>query len=83
MMLMFTLVYIVTWDIYSGQKQRDLKGHIKGVLSLCYSHEHRFLMSAGSDRDVLVWNPMVKNRPVSNDSDLFLPISYISVERPS
>jgi WD40 repeat protein len=56
---------LTTWDIYTGTKQRDLRGHTKGVLAMAYSHEHRFLITAGSDRDVLVWNPMVKTRPVS------------------
>ena len=55
---------ITTWDTYSGIKQKDLKGHVKGVNALTYSHEHRFVISAGSDRDALVWNPMVKNRPI-------------------
>lgn len=52
------------WDINVGSCQRTLKGHIKGVFALAYSHEHRFLMSAGSDRDALVWNPMVKSKPI-------------------
>ncbi len=55
---------ILIWDVNTGYKQRELRGHVKGVFSLAYSHEHRFLMSAGSDRDALVWNPMVKSRPI-------------------
>lgn len=55
---------IFTWDVATTVKQKDLKGHVKGVYSLAYSHEHRFLISAGSDRDALVWNPLVKSRPI-------------------
>lgn len=39
---------IATWDLNTMQKQRDLVGHVKGVFSLAYSHEHRFLVSAGN-----------------------------------
>eukprot|EP01116_Phalansterium_solitarium_P010330 TRINITY_DN2500_c0_g1_i5.p1 TRINITY_DN2500_c0_g1~~TRINITY_DN2500_c0_g1_i5.p1 ORF type:complete len:638 (-),score=220.96 TRINITY_DN2500_c0_g1_i5:18-1931(-) len=54
---------IIIWDVNVG-KQRQLEGHINGVFSLAYSLEHRFLFSAGSDRDALVWNPVVSSRPV-------------------
>jgi WD40 repeat protein len=31
---------------------------------MAYSTEHRILVTAGSDRDALVWNPIVKSRPI-------------------
>ncbi|PRP89527.1 hypothetical protein PROFUN_00791 [Planoprotostelium fungivorum] len=51
-------------DINSGLRERQLRGHIKGVFSLSYNNQHRFLLSAGSDRDALVWNPMAKSKPI-------------------
>lgn len=38
---------IITWDVNTGTKQRELEGHVKGIFSLAYSHEHRFLVSGG------------------------------------
>ena len=34
--------------------------HGQGVRSLCYSEEHRFLISAGFDYEAVVWNPYVE-----------------------
>jgi WD40 repeat protein len=50
---------ILLWDVHTATAHRELKGHVKGVLSLSYIPENRLLFSASFDRDVLVWNPTV------------------------
>ncbi|KAG7389280.1 hypothetical protein PHYBOEH_007545 [Phytophthora boehmeriae] len=47
------------WDVHTGKHKQQLDGHAKGVRSLAYSSEYRFLVSAGFDFDALVWNPYV------------------------
>ncbi|KAG3004371.1 hypothetical protein PC128_g19107 [Phytophthora cactorum] len=47
------------WDVHTGKHKQQLDGHAKGVRSLAYSPEYRFLVSAGFDFDALVWNPYV------------------------
>ncbi|TMW63890.1 hypothetical protein Poli38472_014800 [Pythium oligandrum] len=47
------------WDVHTGKHKQQLDGHTKGVRALAYSSEYRFLVSAGFDFDVLVWNPYV------------------------
>lgn len=42
----------------------ELESEISGVFSLSYNNQHRFLLSAGSDRDALVWNPIAKSKPI-------------------
>ncbi|KUF87556.1 hypothetical protein AM588_10001531 [Phytophthora nicotianae] len=46
------------WDVHTGKHKQQLDGHAKGVRSLAYSPEYRFLVSAGFDFDALVWNPL-------------------------
>ena len=48
------------WDMNSGKSRKVLTGHTKGVRSLAYSKEYRFLVSAGFDYDAMVWNPYVE-----------------------
>jgi len=48
------------WDMHTGKERKTLIGHTKGVRSLAYSPEYRFLVSAGFDYDALVWNPYVE-----------------------
>ncbi|RHY31950.1 hypothetical protein DYB32_003023 [Aphanomyces invadans] len=47
------------WDVNTGKHKQQLDGHMKGVRSLAYSAEYRFLVSAGFDFDAFVWNPYV------------------------
>ncbi|KAG9407339.1 hypothetical protein AC1031_002067 [Aphanomyces cochlioides] len=47
------------WDVNTGKHKQQLDGHLKGVRSLAYSAEYRFLVSAGFDFEALVWNPYV------------------------
>ena len=49
------------WDANTGKHKKVLEGHSKGVRSLAYSPDYRFLVSAGFDYDAYVWNPYVKN----------------------
>ena len=37
-----------------------MEGHEKGVRSLAYNSDHRFMVSGGFDYDALVWNPYVE-----------------------
>lgn len=48
---------ISIWDIETGRLKRCLCGHSKGVCTLGFSAESRFLVSGGFDFDVIVWNP--------------------------
>ena len=46
--------------ISTGRHRRTLEGHEKGVRSLAYNEDYRFLISGGFDYDALVWNPYVE-----------------------
>jgi len=39
-----------------------LEGHSKGVTSLAYSSEYRFLVSGGFEFEIFVWNPYVQQQ---------------------
>ncbi|CAK9106612.1 Uncharacterized WD repeat-containing protein alr2800 [Durusdinium trenchii] len=52
---------IKLWDVHTGKHKKTLEGHDKGVRSMAYSTEYRFLVSAGFDYDALVWNPYVEH----------------------
>ena len=43
-----------------NRHRRKLEGHEKGVRSLAYNSDHRFMVSGGFDYDALVWNPYVE-----------------------
>ncbi|GBG24373.1 WD repeat-containing protein 5-like [Hondaea fermentalgiana] len=49
------------WDVHTGRHKKTLEGHEKGVRSLAYNDEYRFMVSAGFDYDALVWNPYVEH----------------------
>ena len=44
--------WVVLWDIPSQSVIRRFEGHIRGVSSLGYSTDYRFLVSAGLDQNV-------------------------------
>jgi len=46
---------IVCWDLKILSFRRQFIGHKKGVLSLAWINDN--LISAGLDRDALIWNP--------------------------
>ena len=50
---------IIVVDSYTEQQTARLTGHSKGVNSLCYNSDNRFLISSGFDHDVFVWSPFV------------------------
>jgi WD40 repeat protein len=50
---------IIVVDSYTEQETARLIGHTKGVNSLCYNAQNRFLISTGFDHDVFVWSPFV------------------------
>jgi len=52
---------IKLWDLYTGKHKKTLEGHKKGVRSLAYNVDYRFMVSAGFDYDALVWNPYVEH----------------------
>ena len=47
---------IILWDLRTGTSIQDLKGHSKGVSSLCFLNEKNILVSTGIDQSVRVWD---------------------------
>ena len=47
---------IILWDLRTGTPTQDLKGHSRGVSSLCFLQDAETLVSTGVDRNVRVWN---------------------------
>lgn len=46
---------IKLWDI-DGQLHNTLSGHTKGVISASFSPDGQFLVSAGRDNNLILWN---------------------------
>jgi len=47
---------IILWDLHTGTQIQDLKGHSKGVSSLCFLNDKDMLVSTGIDQSVRVWD---------------------------
>ena len=47
---------VLLWDLHTGKPTQDLKGHSRGVSSLCFLKDGETLVSTGVDRSVRVWN---------------------------
>ena len=47
---------VVLWDTATGSPLKRLKGHSRGVSSLCFLEEKKLLVSAGIDQTLRVWN---------------------------
>jgi WD40 repeat protein len=47
---------IKIWDLSTRTSSRKLRGHAAAVVCMTYSSHHRFLVSASSDRFILVWS---------------------------
>ena len=47
---------IILWDLRTGTAVQRLKGHSRGVLSLCFLEDKEVLVSTGVDQNVRVWN---------------------------
>eukprot|EP01105_Mastigella_eilhardi_P026539 TRINITY_DN772_c0_g5_i1.p1 TRINITY_DN772_c0_g5~~TRINITY_DN772_c0_g5_i1.p1 ORF type:complete len:692 (-),score=174.86 TRINITY_DN772_c0_g5_i1:3861-5711(-) len=53
------------WDVHAGTRLRDFQGHATGVYRLAYYPYYRVLLSAGADRDALVFNTVTPQyRPI-------------------
>lgn len=48
--------HIILWDLRTGTPIRQLKGHSKGVSSLCFLNDKETLVSTGIDQSVRVWD---------------------------
>ena len=46
---------IKMWDVSTRVSTRKLRGHAAAVVCMAYSPDHKFLISAASDRFILVW----------------------------
>ena len=44
------------WDVQTGQLKAELKGHRDAVLSVAYSPDGRYIVSAGNGRKARIWN---------------------------
>ena len=47
---------IVIWDTQTHEPVQRLKGHSRGVLSVCYLADPQILVSGGLDQNLRVWN---------------------------
>jgi WD40 repeat protein len=47
---------VVLWDTTTGSLLKRLKGHSRGVSSLCFLEKKKLLVSAGIDQSLRVWN---------------------------
>ena len=47
---------VVLWDTGTGSPLKRLKGHSRGVASLCFLEKKRLLVSAGIDQSLRVWD---------------------------
>lgn len=46
---------IKMWDVSTRTSTRKLRGHAAAVVCMTYSPDHKYLISASSDRFILVW----------------------------
>ena len=47
---------IILWDLRTGTPAQRLKGHSRGVSSLCFLNDKKTLVSTGVDQSIRVWN---------------------------
>ena len=48
---------IEVWDIFTGEHVNRLQGHYSQVNGCIFHQDYQELYSAGSDRNILVWEP--------------------------
>ena len=46
---------VTIWDVDRGQEVLTLRGHTKGITSVCFSPDGNYLASASDDGTVKVW----------------------------
>jgi len=63
--------YIRVWDVESGEKAFEMKGHDQSVTSLAWSPQEDQLVSTGADARARVWNVARSNMLLS------LPYEYV------
>jgi len=52
------------WDVALLKTKKTFKGPKKGIFSLSYSPDYQCLLTAGIDKEALVWNPYVEKLPI-------------------
>jgi WD40 repeat protein len=73
---------IIVWDVATGQKLHTLKGHTRGILTLALdpadyqaNKDSVTILSAGSDREVRLWNiSLTSASEIEDSSDAPSPI---------
>ncbi|KAF0696018.1 Aste57867_13231 [Aphanomyces stellatus] len=56
---------IAILDLGTNKLLNELRGHRLGVSRLCYSLQQRYILSAGMDHDLRLWNPYVETSLVT------------------
>lgn len=69
---------ITVWDIKTGEKQKEYKGHTEGVNDAIYTKDGRYVLSCGFDHKIRIWDAQSCKEilslyaPVYSDSKLSL-----------
>ena len=69
---------VVLWDTGTGSPLKRLKGHSRGVSSLCFLEKKKLLVSAGIDQSLRVWN-LETGKLVHSLDNHTLPVHGISL----
>ncbi len=48
---------VLLWRRDTGKAVKTLSGHVESVNTVASSHDNRWLLSAGADTTILVWEP--------------------------
>eukprot|EP00931_Biecheleriopsis_adriatica_P010284 TRINITY_DN11136_c0_g2_i1.p1 TRINITY_DN11136_c0_g2~~TRINITY_DN11136_c0_g2_i1.p1 ORF type:complete len:1153 (+),score=285.20 TRINITY_DN11136_c0_g2_i1:92-3550(+) len=52
---------VMTWDVFTGNWKRTLRGHEMGVRCMAFATSTKVLVTGGFDYNLFVWNPYVGN----------------------
>ncbi|ODV97597.1 hypothetical protein PACTADRAFT_78066 [Pachysolen tannophilus NRRL Y-2460] len=47
---------IKIWDLKTGNFEKSLKGHSKGVSDICWSPDSKYIASASDDETIIIWS---------------------------